>query len=90
MYIYNYIYISIYIGVRVWINSQCIGIGQATDRPVPVFDKLVHIGKNIIHHTHKIYTYADIFYSICCGSPVSVTINKLKDPCTKIRTKAEQ
>ena len=78
------------VGVKAWINSQCVGIGKSTDRPIPVFDKLIHIGNNIIHHTHKIYTVADIFYCICCGSNVNVKMKKLKDPCTKTRTKAGQ
>ena len=71
------------VGVKAWINSQCIGIGKTTDRPIPVSDKLIHIGNNIIHHTHKIYTVADLFYCICCGPNVNVKMKKLKDPCTK-------
>ena len=59
-------------GIRSWVNGQCIGIGQATDMPIPVFDKLLHIGKNIIHHRHKVYTFADIFYCIRCGSHVNI------------------
>ena len=48
------------IGARAWINSQCIGIGKAIDRPMPVFDKLIHIGNNIIH-THIKFTLLQVF-----------------------------
>ena len=30
------------VGVRTWINSQCIGIGKCQDRPIPVYDKLTN------------------------------------------------
>ena len=66
------------VGVRAWINGQCMGIGQSSDRPFPVFDELIHFVNNTIHHSHKIYTFANTFYCSVCGSNVNVNMKKHK------------
>ena len=75
--------------VRAWIKGSCVGIGHSDDRPIPVYDNIVHIGNHIIHHTHKVYTFSDMFYCIKCGCHVNTKMKKLKDPCD-MRTPAGQ
>ena len=76
--------------VRAWINGSCTAIGYSDDRPIPVYDNIVHIGNHTIHHTHKVYTVSNLFYCIKCGCHVNIKMKKLKDPCTNIRTLAGQ
>ena len=76
--------------VRAWIKGSCSGIGYSNDRPIPVYDNIIHIGNHTIHHTHKVYTISNLFYCSKCGCHVNKKMKKLKDPCTNVRTEAGQ
>ena len=46
--------------VKAWIKGSCSGIGYSNDRPIPVYDNIIHIGNHTIHHTLGLYYFKPV------------------------------
>ena len=77
------------VGIRLWLGSDCQPREASWDRPIPLVNEFVQIGKLSIHHTHKVYSFKNIYYCIKCGSYASNKLRKLAAEC-KPRTSAGQ
>ena len=51
-----------------WLNSPCLAIGSDIDRPIPIPFDVVHIGKLVIHSSHKLRIYRGLIFCNKCGS----------------------
>ena len=64
---------------------NCTRLNSDVDRPRPLALELVHIGNNIIHHSHKINIFEGLVYCRKCGRRVShngiAFIKNLAKPC---------
>ena len=66
-----------------WLRGNCISIGSANDRPVPLLFHTVHIKNQSIHSSHKLYKYRDLYYCKTCGAHgrTCTQIQKLASKC---------
>ena len=54
--------------IRDWLNSPCLAIGTDIDRPIPIPYDVVHIGKLIIHSSHRLHIYRGLVFCNHCGA----------------------
>ena len=64
-----------------WLRGICLSIGSAIDRPIPLQQEFIHIGKLNIHHTHNTYKYQDTYFCMKCGFFARTKIRNLASRC---------
>ncbi len=66
-----------------WLSCQCSGIGNSSDRPVPLKYEKVHVGNNTSHTSHILFVYRGLAYCNRCGVRSGrLGLRKLAKPCS--------
>lgn len=68
-------------GIKHWLKGQCYAIGTASDRPIPLQQEFIQIGKLNIHNSHKTYKFKDTYFCNRCGCFARVKIRHLAQQC---------
>ena len=63
----NMSYSSLDPGIKNWLRGSCSGKQILQDVPVPIQHHNLHIGRQDIHHTHRIHLFCGIYYCNRCG-----------------------
>ncbi len=65
-----------------FLSMSCSGLGSSIDRPIPMKQESIHIGKQTVHHTHSIHTFRGLIYCNNCGMRSSTKLHNLgKNVC---------
>ena len=71
---------------RKWFQTACPIIGSSKEHPIPLFFTNLHIGRQVAHHAHKLYSYKGLVYCNRCrcgaGSHVLKELSELCTPPT--------
>ncbi len=65
-----------------FLSSPCTAVGTNLDQPIPVSYEAIHIGRQVVHHTHKLFTYEDVRYCNRCGMLGASKLRNPAHPCS--------
>ena len=64
-----------------WLSTACSST-QSTCRPTPIMNTMLHIGNQVIHHTHALSVHRGLVFCNKCGSRKGTKVVKnLARPC---------